>query len=197
MKRLSALLVLFAATLGAQASGVMPVWEVKEAAGALEKHTQIVDGLLNQYRPEEWVKAGGPAVYVDQFKQARQFNTYLGQRAAGLAREPETLSVVLDVLFRLDHATSLLESVTQGMSLHQNSSVAELVYGAINRNSTIRERLRQYAYQLTLEREKEWEIANREAQRCRETLAKRPPPAPAKKSTPVGPMPPAAAPPKP
>ena len=181
MKRAFALLVLLAGTLAAQSPGVMPVWEVRDAGTALEKHIQVVSGLLEQYHPEQWIAAGAPAIYVEQVKQARQFNTYLGQQAQALARDPEKLSVVLDVVFRLDHVNSLLESVTQGLRLHQNPGIADLMNEAISRNSTTREQLKQYAYQLTLDREKEWEVANSEAQRCRAVLSKQPP-APARKA---------------
>lgn len=181
MKRAFALLVLLAGTLAAQSPGVMPVWEVRDAGTALEKHIQVVSGLLEQYHPEQWIAAGAPAIYVEQVKQARQFNTYLGQQAQALARDPEKLSVVLDVVFRLDHVNSLLESVTQGLRLHQNPGIADLMNAAISRNSTTREQLKQYAYQLTLDREKEWEVANSEAQRCRAVLSKQPP-APARKA---------------
>jgi hypothetical protein len=193
MRRALALLVLGAATLAAQTEGVMPIWEVQKAGSELEKHTKVIEGLLEQYRAEEWVKGGAPGVYVEQLKQARQYNSYVNQQARELTRDPEKLSLVLDLIFRLEHAHSLLQSVTQGMSLHQNAAVAALTYAELSRNSTIGQQLKQYAYQLTLDREKEWEIADREAQRCRESLAKRPPSAPAKKTA----APPPAAPPKP
>jgi hypothetical protein len=199
MKRALALLVLLAGTLAAQSEGVMPVWEVRDAGIALEKHLQVVSGLLEQYHPDQWVAAGAPAIYVDQVKQARQYNTYVGQQAQALSREPEKLSVVLDVVFRLDHLNSLLESVTQGLRLHQNPGIADLMNAAISRNSTTREQLKQYAYQLTLDREKEWQIANSEAQRCRSAVSKQSP-APARKApaaTTPAPAQAPAAPPKP
>ena len=199
MKRALALLILLAGILAAQSPGVMPIWEVRDAATALEKHLQVVSGLLEQYHPEQWVANGAPAIYVEQVKQAREFNTYLGQQAQALASDPEKLSVVLDVIFRLDHVNSLLESVTQGLRLHQNPGIADLMSAAISRNSTTRDQLKQYAYQLTVDREKEWEIANREAQRCRAAISKQAP-APARKAPAAAapaPDPAPAAPPKP
>ncbi|MBI3666071.1 MAG: hypothetical protein HY236_07580, partial [Acidobacteria bacterium] len=62
-----------------------------------------------------------------------------------------------------------------------NPALADLLFSAITRNSTTRERLMEYVQQLSVEREQEWEIANREAQRCREVLAKRPPQPPVKR----------------
>ena len=166
----------------AQTAGVMPDWEVREAATALEKHTKIIEGLLDQLKPEEWVAQGAPQLYIDQLKQAKQFNSYLTLQAQALGRQPDKLSVALDTFLRLDHIQSLLESLTEGVRKHQNPALADLLYSAISQNSTTRERLKEYARELAVEREKEWEIANREAQRCRGSLAKRPPPsAPSKK----------------
>ena len=68
----------------------------------------------------------------------------------------------------------------------RNPSLADLLAAAINQDSTIREPLKEYTRQLAVEREKEWAIANEEAQRCRVTLSGRPP-APAKKSSPPKP----------
>lgn len=167
----------------------MPDWEVREAAAALEKHTKVIEGLLNQLRPEEWVAQGASQLYVEQAKQAKQFNSYLTQQAQTLAREPDKLTVVLDTFFRLDHVQALLDSVTAGTRRYQNPALADLLFSAISQNSTTREKLKEYTQQLAADREKEWEIANREAQRCRASLAKRPPAPPSKKAPKTDPRP--------
>lgn len=176
-------LVLIPFLAAAQTSGVMPDWEVREAAAALEKHTKVVEGLLNQLKPEDWVAQGAPQLYVEQLKQAKLYNSYLTRQAAMLSAQPDKLSVALDVLFRLDSLHSLLESLTDGTRRHQNPDLADLLASAMSQNSATRERLREYTRELAVEREKEWQIANEEAQRCRGTLATRPP-RPARKPTP-------------
>ncbi len=164
----------------AQAGGVMPDWEVREAALALEKHTKAVDGLLDQLRPEEWTAQGAPAAYVAQLKQSREFNSYLAAEAGHLAEQPGRLSTALNAFLRLDYLQSLLDSVTAGARRYQNAALADLLASAISQNSTTRELLKEYTRQLAIEREKEWEIANLEAQRCRAILSKRPPATPRK-----------------
>jgi hypothetical protein len=181
MKRLIVLVSSFSSILAAQTAGVLPEWEVRDAAAALVKHIQVVDGLLSQLKPEDWAARGASSLYVDQWKQTKQANTYLGQQAQALADRPDKLSLALDVFLRLDYIHSLLESLTEGVRAHQNAALADLLAAAVSQNSTTREKLKEYARELAVEREKEWEIANREAQRCRATLAKRPPAPPAKK----------------
>lgn len=171
-----------AAGLGAQPAGVKPDWEIRELAAKLEKNAAVIEGLLAQLKPEDWVSGGAPAAYVDQVKQTRQFNSDLILQVQQLQREPAKLSVALETFLRLDHLQSLLESVTAGVRSYQNPAVAELLASAGGQNLAVREQLKDYARQLAVEREKEWEIANLEAQRCRAALAKKPPaPAPGKK----------------
>lgn len=153
----------------------MPDWEVQKTAAALVKHLSVTDGLLNQLKPEEWVKQGASPLYVGQLKQTKQLNGYLAQQAQALADHPDRLSIALDVLFRLDYIHSLLESLNEGTRRHQNPSLADLLDSAINQNTTTREQLKEYTRELAVEREKEWQIANEETQRCRALLFRQPP----------------------
>ena len=171
------------ALAGAQ-SGVKPDWEIRELAAKLEKNAGVIDGLLAQLKPEQWSSRGAPSAYVDQVKQTRQFTSYLILQAQALGREPAKLSVALDTFLRLDHLQSLLDSVTAGVREYQNASLADLMATAVGQNLAVREQLKEYARELAVEREKEWEIANQEAQRCRATLSRRPPAAAPKKSSP-------------
>jgi len=179
--RLIALLSQFCSLLAAQPAGVMPDWEVRAAAAGIEKHTRTVAELLTHLQPEDWVANGAPVAYLEQLKQARLLNGYLAQEAQALARQPEKLSVALDTFLRLDHLQSLLDSLSAGAREYQDSSLGDNLLRATSQNSTTRERLKEYIRQLAGEREQEWEIANREAQRCRENLSKTPAAAPATK----------------
>jgi len=172
----------------------MPDWEVRDLAAALEKHSKVVAGLLDQLKPAEWIAQGAPPLYVEQLKQSKQYTSYLEIQAHALSEKPDRLSVALDVVFRLDNVNALLESLTDGTRRHQNPELAGLLAAAMSQNSTTRERLREYTRELAVEREKEWQIANQEAQRCRATLSARPPSRPARKPSPAAAAPAAAKP---
>lgn len=174
MRRFLIFLFLIACPLAAQNGGVMPDWEVQKTAAALVKHLQTVDGLLNQLKPEDWAKQGASPLYIDQLKKTKQLNGYLAQQAQALADQPDKLSIALDVLFRLDYIHSQLESLNDGARRHQNPALADLLDSAINRNATTREQLKEYTRELAAEREKEWQIANEETQRCRALLFRQP-----------------------
>jgi hypothetical protein len=186
MMRAFALLLLLPPLVAAQPGGIIPEWEVRDEAVKLEKQAAIIEDLLSKLKPEEWVSQGAPALYVEQWKQASQFNSYVALAAGHLQRHPGRLSTVLDAFVQVDHTQSLLQSIAAGVQTYQNPGLAQLLYSAISQNSTIRETLKEYMRQLAVEREKEWEIANQEAQRCRVLLSK-PRPAPAKKASPPKP----------
>jgi len=170
--RLLISLLFLSSILAAQTGGVTPDWEVRATAAALEKNAAAAETLLAQLKPQEWIREGAPAAYVEQLQQARQVHSYLAQEAQTLARSPEKLTVVVDAFLRLDHAQSLLDSLAGGARKYQNAALADLLSSLISRNSAARERLKEYTRQLVIEREQEWEVAHREAQRCRESLAK-------------------------
>ena len=80
---------------------------------------------------------------------------------------------------------TMLGSLIEGIRKYQNGAVGDLVQGIMNENSGNRERLRQYIVDLANEKEQEFQIADKEAQRCRGTILRPPstPPRPAIKST--------------
>ena len=58
---------------------------------------------------------------------------------------------------------------------YQNPAVGELVQGIMYENSGDRDRLREYVRELATEKEQEFQIADKEAQRCRGTLMRETP----------------------
>ena len=176
MKPLIAIWLLGAARLAGQAAGVMPDWEARQAAATLEKNTRAVGDVLAQLRPKEWAAAGASELYIEQLDLARQAHSHLAQEAQALGRQPEKLSLALGVFFRLDHLESLAGSLAGGARQYQNAPLADLLQAAISRSAAPREKLKEYIRQLAVEKEQECEIAHQEAQRCRESLAKQPPP---------------------
>jgi hypothetical protein len=74
----------------------------------------------------------------------------------------------------------------EGVRNYQNPAVGDLLLGVAAENSENRDKLRQYITDLALTKEQEFEVADKEAQRCRGMLSKQTPPKPpvaAKKKT--------------
>jgi hypothetical protein len=121
---------------------------------------------------------------------ARKLNTtqvqlkYLISSSEAFSRQPERLSLGLDIYFRMQAVESTLDSLTEGVRKYQNPALASLMQSVISENSTNRDRIRQYLQDLAMQKEQEFQVADREAQRCRATLLRQPAPKTKKVSQP-------------
>ena len=97
-------------------------------------------------------------------------------------RQPEKLSAALDTYFRLQGLERELTSLADGVRKYQNPAVGDLLLAVMGENTANREGLRQYIGDLAVQREQEFAVADREAQRCRATINRQPAPAPPKRS---------------
>ena len=172
----------------AQDAGLPPEWEVRKQLDELLAQTKRFDPVLDQLQPETWVANGAPEAYVTQFKSLRDEVKYLSQVAATLSRQPEKMSAAFDAYQRMQLIESRLQSLAEGIRRYQNPAVADLLLGLVNETNGSRERLRQYVFELIVQREKERDVLEKEAQRCRANVSQKiatpaPPKLPAK---PVG-----------
>lgn len=165
---------LLLSTALAQSGGIPPEWVVQKQLAALNDHVQRMRPLLDQLKPEEWVKQGAPAAYTDQLKSARAEIGYLVGSSKALMEHPEKLTVALDTLFRMQAVDAMLRSISAGVRKYQNPAIADLLDGLVNGTNADRDQLRQYIIDLAADREQQFRIADREAQRCRAVLSKQP-----------------------
>jgi hypothetical protein len=111
---------------------------------------------------------------VTQWKSSEAELRYLLQSSQAFSRQPDRLPLALDTYFRMQSMNTILGSLIEGIRKYQNPAVGDLVQGIMNENSGNRERLRQYVVDLATEKEQEFQIADKEAQRCRGTLLRQP-----------------------
>jgi hypothetical protein len=168
------LCALCAGGLCAQSSGIPPEWEVQKQMTVLAGHVQKFKPILEQIDAEDWVKKGAPAAYVDQVKRTRAEIDYLAGSTTELAAHPERLTIALDTFFRLQSVEAMLRSVAAGIRKYQNPAVAELLQGSLADMAADRDKLRQYVVDLAADREQQYKVMDREAQRCRAVLSHRP-----------------------
>jgi hypothetical protein len=168
----------------AQSPGVPEEWDVRTLAHNLDIQAQHLQPVLDQVKPETWISKGAPEAYLTQWKSSEAELRYLLQSSQAFARQPDRLPLALDTFFRMQSMETMLGSLIDGIRKYQNAAVGDLVQGIMNENSGNRERLRQYIVDLANEKEQEFQIADKEAQRCRGTLLRPPAPTrPAAKST--------------
>jgi hypothetical protein len=131
---------------------------------------------LNHLNPSAWVAMGASDTYVDQQESSRRQVLAIIDEAQALSRNPEKLSGALQLFFRMEGLETMLNSLQEGARKYQGPQVAQSLAALFGEGGANRERLRGYIVNLAAEREHQFEVMDREAQRCRATLMACPPP---------------------
>ena len=158
-----------------QPSGVTSEWDVRKLLENIDLEAQHLKPVIDQVKPESWLAKGASGTYIAQWKSAQAELRYFLTSSEGLSRQPEKLTLALDTYFRMQAMESLIGSIVEGVRKYQNPALASLIQTLIGENNANRDRLRQYVQDLAAQKEQELQIADKEAQRCRETLMRQPP----------------------
>ncbi len=164
----------FASAQTPQAQGVAADWNVTPTIDALSKQAERLKPILDQLTPQQWVSQGAPQTYVSQWKASQDELRYLVDSARALKKQPERLTLALDTYFRLQGLTARLDSLVDGVRRYQNPAVGDLMVGIVAENSVNRDKLRQYITDLAATKEQEFDVVDKEAQRCRGILNHQP-----------------------
>ncbi len=160
----------------AEDRGVASEWDARKLIDALGAQAQHLKPIIDQVQPAPWLAKGASETYVAQWNTAQAQLKYLISSSDAFSRQPDRLSLGLDIYFRMQSVDSTLASLTEGVRKYQNPALASLMQSVIAENSTNRDRLRQYLQDLATQKEEEFQVADREAQRCRAALLKQPAP---------------------
>jgi hypothetical protein len=125
---------------------------------------------LNQIDARSWVDQGASETYAEQLQSAKDQTQSLADGAKALAKNPERLSMALELYFRMQGIDSMLASVEEGMRKYQNPASAQALASLQAEAGANRDRLQRYIVNLAAQREQELHVMDQEAQRCRGTL---------------------------
>jgi hypothetical protein len=164
--------------------GVASEWDARKLIDALTAQAQHLKPIVDQVQPGDWQSKGASGTYAAQWNTAQIQLKYLISTSEAFARQPDRLPLGLDMYFRMQSVDSTLGSLTEGVRKYQNPALASLMQSVIAENSTNRDRLRQYLQDLAVQKEQEFQVADREAQRCRAALLSQPAPKTKKVSQP-------------
>lgn len=139
-------------------------------------HAEHLLPVLNQLDAPAWVAKGASDTYVEQLESSKQQTRALADESTALSRNPEKLSGALQLFFRMEGLETMLTSLQEGARKYQGPGVAQSLAALFGEGGANRERLRSYIVNLAAEREQQFEVMDREAQRCRATLMAPPPP---------------------
>jgi hypothetical protein len=157
--------------------GVSADWDISQTLDALSAQAKRLKPILDQLTPQEWVTKGAPQTYLSQYKGAQDELGYLVSSAQTLSKQPERLTLALDTYFRLQSLEMRLNSLVDAVRNYQNPAIGDLLMGVLSENANNRDKLRQYITDLAATKEQEFQIVDKEAQRCRGILSRQPAPA--------------------
>lgn len=161
----------------AQQQGSAPLWDVRTILKEISAHAGRLSAALDKIDPKAWVSKGAPDAYVTQWNSSKVQAKALSDDAIALSRDPEKLPFALQTYFRMQALEYMLRSLEQGVRKYQNPALADLLAGVIGENGVNRERLQNYIVELAGDRDQQFAVMDREAQRCRGFLASQTAPA--------------------
>jgi hypothetical protein len=180
------ILLASAAALRAQAqppqpsAGLETEWDIGVILQEISAHAGRLLPALDRVNARAWVEQGASETYARQLESSRQQAKALEDGAKALARNPEKLSQSLELFFRIEGLEAMLGSLEDGIRKYQSPESAQAMAALVAQNGANRERFRRYIVNLADEREKQLDVMDREAQRCRAMMAA--PPTPARSS---------------
>jgi hypothetical protein len=168
---------LFAVAVFAQTtpSGLEPSWDMAVVIDQMGKDIARLIPVLGQVNAAAWVEKGASDTYVQQLQSSKDQARAIASEAAALARNPEKLSAGLQLFFRFQGLETMLASIEDATRRYQSPQVAQTLAATFGESGANRERFRNYLVNLAADRERQFEIMDQEAQRCRATLMAPPP----------------------
>jgi hypothetical protein len=158
-------------------------WDISQTLDGLSTQAKRLKPILDQLTPPQWVAKGAPETYLSQWRGAQDELGYLVNAVKALEKQPDRLTVALDTYFRVQSLEARLNSLVDGVRKYQNPAVGDLLVGVLGENAANRDKLRQYLTDLAANKEQEFQVVDKEAQRCR-GVVNRTPPAPKKTTGP-------------
>jgi len=162
-----------------QPAGLESAWDIAVVLQQISAHAARVLPVLDRADSRQWAAKGAPEAYAAQLQSSKDQARALVDGAKALSANPETLSSELQILFREQGLETLLVSVAEAVRKYQDVAVAQELVALAAESGADRDRLEQYVVNLAAEREKEYQVMDQEAQRCRAAVLA--PTAPAKK----------------
>jgi hypothetical protein len=143
-----------------------------------------IEPMLEQLHPNDWIAKGAAETYLAQWNSMlQQFHAIQGDMSA-LAQHPSQLTDSMKALFRLQSTHVVLDSLMAGARKYQNPALADVIESVASENNADVDRVERYVLQLAGAQEEQFNVVDREAQRCRATLSRQPaePARPARKN---------------
>jgi hypothetical protein len=151
-------------------AGLETPWEMAPILEEIGAHATRMLPELAKIDVKSWEAKGASDTYAAQLQSAKDQAQAIAVEAKSLARNPERLSASIQLLFRIQGMDSMLNSLEAGLRTYQSPPLAQQLVSLAAENGANRGRLQTYVVNLAAQREQEFKVMDREAQRCRGIL---------------------------
>jgi hypothetical protein len=142
----------------------------------LAAHAGRLLPLIEGANAAAWVRSGGASdTYIAQRQSTIEQARALDTEAKALAATPEKLSLGLQILIRLQAVDAMVQSLADAVRRYQTAREAQELVRVAAESGRARDRIQHYLVNLAAQREREFEVMDREAQRCRGIVTQAPP----------------------
>ena len=142
-------------------------WEIAATLQAVGVHADRLLPMLEKIDVSAWVEKGASDTYLAQLQSSKVQARALVENAKMLAASPQKLSASLELFLRMNGLETMLTSLEEGIRKYQGPADATAVASLEAENGVNRERFQRYIVELAAQRERELEVMDHEAQRCR------------------------------
>ena len=156
----------------AQQGTVMTEYDAVQLFSAVADQTQKLAPMIEQINTPDWVAKGAAPTYTQLRDGALAQNKAIVNAMHDLTQHPTKLSDCLSALFRIQSMEMELISLDPGLRKYQNPALADLISSILADGNRNRNRFREYVVDLAAHKEQQFDVADKEAQRCRESLSK-------------------------
>jgi hypothetical protein len=157
-----------------QPAGLEPDWDIGAILQEMSAHAGRLLPVLDRIDVAPWLEKGASDTYAAQLQSSKDQAKAFADGARDLARNPERLSASLELLFRIQGLETMLGSLEEGIRKYQDPAAAQALASLAAENGANRDRFQRYIVNLAAERERQFQVMDAEAQRCRGILTVQP-----------------------
>jgi hypothetical protein len=150
-----------------QVAGIETDWDIAQTLQAISAHEDRLLPMLEKIDVYAWVEKGASDTYLAQLQSSKVQARALAEGAKMLAANPQKLSGSLELFLRIEGLETMLTSLEEGIRKYQGPADAMAVASLEAENGINRERFQRYIVELASQQERDLEVMDHEAQRCR------------------------------
>ena len=144
--------------------------------GRIADYATRLAPMLDQMKTADWIVKGASETYGQQARSAATQLRAVQQDMRELQRNPDKTQDAMKALFRLEAFHRTLDSLLGGLRRYQNPALADLIYSVAAEDTPELQKVQDHILELAAQQEQEYQVVEREAQRCRGAISKQPAP---------------------